>query len=881
MNFRISAILPLLACLTSALGAQEPADSLVRLMNAQYARMVKTEGENVREVIGPATFLHNGTFLVCDTAYWHVDAQLINAIGNVKVIQDETELSGDKLDYLIDRDMAQFRGSVVQLQDKDGNLLRSRHLDYHTKDSVAVFAHGASMRDKEGQVIESVDGTYDSKTKLFTFENEVNMFTDSVFVRTDRLLYHGESNRAEFERPVDIWRGDNMLSADRGAYDRVSEMFYFYDGVHALGDTQEAWADTLVYDRLISDIKLYGNVQLTDSLRGVSGLGRYAHYEDSLARVTLQREAAAVIMVKRSGRDADAVHDGDSLSVRPSQDTVFLGADRLVYSSVRVCDIDPAELSESVRRVEEMNADAVSQYRANAAEEAARKEEEAQRKADEASGKAAVKNAGLLGGPAGGVGGGDSSPDAAPLHDGDMSADSLAAAVPEVPSESSDSLALAAADSVAVAALPDTSAAVQAADSLAFAAADSLAVTPPDTSKVGFAYAIGDVRVFGGGIQARCDSLVYFEMDSLVRMYVEPVIWNEDGRHQYYSDSLTVLIRDGRMEKSSLRDNAFVIIQEDSTSFDQIKGTEMMAWFDSTGSMSRFDALGSATAIFYIEENDVLATVNKSESKMLSAWFVNGDMDRIYYFDAPKNSAYPAVQLPAEDRRMRGFRWEPERRPKDRGDITTVRLRESMRSMYEARPKTEFKFTDMFFPGYMAGIYGEIAYRDSLGRIVPVDTSGVAAVDSVAVVADSLARVPADTLAVHAPSDTLAVDDSTWVDVDEALSRLAASQPGRKELRRQRREARWAELDARDARRAEAKAARRQEKMLRRAAKTKAANARQAARDSVAFERYRRHYERRKAREDARAASRALRRRPTAPSAASLAVPDTVAVSGD
>ena len=37
------------------------------------------------------------------------------------------------------------------------------------------------------------------------------------------------------------------------------------------------------------------------------------------------------------------------------------------------------------------------------------------------------------------------------------------------------------------------------------------------------------------------------------------------------------------IEKASLMSNAFIIVQEDSLCYDQIKATEMLAYFDSTG----------------------------------------------------------------------------------------------------------------------------------------------------------------------------------------------------------------------------------------------------------------------------------------------------------
>ena len=213
---------------------EEQKDSLIWLMSAKSAKMVDVEGGRYRKVIGPARFLHNGTFLICDTALWNMETKIIDAWGNVSILQDETVLTSDNLKYLIDEDLAQFRGAVVQLTDKDHNTLRTRHLDYNTKDSVAVFSNGGSMRDKDGQIIESRNGSYDSKLKVFLFENDVNMFTDSIFVKTHRLRYESDRNLAYFGEGTNAWQEDNMLSSERGWYDREREIFLFNDYVHVM-----------------------------------------------------------------------------------------------------------------------------------------------------------------------------------------------------------------------------------------------------------------------------------------------------------------------------------------------------------------------------------------------------------------------------------------------------------------------------------------------------------------------------------------------------------------------------------------------------------------------------------------------------------------------
>ena len=132
-------ICALVSVISASAQQQEQSDSLVILMSAKSAQMVDVEGASYRKVVGPARFLHNNTYLLCDTAYWNVDRKVIDAWGNVSVLQEETVLTSDKLTYLVDQDLAQFRGSVVQLTDKDHNTLRTRHLDYNTKDSIAVW----------------------------------------------------------------------------------------------------------------------------------------------------------------------------------------------------------------------------------------------------------------------------------------------------------------------------------------------------------------------------------------------------------------------------------------------------------------------------------------------------------------------------------------------------------------------------------------------------------------------------------------------------------------------------------------------------------------------------------------------------------------------
>ena len=365
MKFLKKLILPVLVILAGFSGMsraqvqkqeeKETKDSLVVLLSSKSAQMVDIEGASYRKIVGPARFLHNGTYLLCDTALWNVETKIIEAWGNVSILQEETVLTSDKLTYRIDMDVAEFRGSVVQLTDKDHNTLRTRYLDYNTKDSVAVFQNGGAMRDKDGQIIESRNGTYDSKIKTFTFTNDVNMFTDSIFVKTRSLKYESDLNLATFGSATDVWKDENMLSSDRGWYDRGREIFFFADRVHVMSEDQEAWSDTLYFYRNTSDVDMLGNAQVTDTTRNVFGLAGRIHYVDSISKVTMTRKPAVISQTTEE--------DG-------SIDTLYLGAEKLVYYTLKMCDVDSLVVVDAQKRLEAIDVDPVGEYRKKAAEAA-------------------------------------------------------------------------------------------------------------------------------------------------------------------------------------------------------------------------------------------------------------------------------------------------------------------------------------------------------------------------------------------------------------------------------------------------------------------------------------------------------------------------------
>ena len=875
----IALALALLVCTgVSAQKKSEQKDSLVRLIKAKSLELMEKDGTNYRKTID-ATFFHNNTYFICDTALWNVDTRIINAWGNVRVVQEGTILTSDKMDYLIDQDLIQARGTLVQLEDKEHNTLRTHYLDYNTKDSLAYFSKGASMKDKDGQIIESSDGSYDAKLGYFKFQNNVNMFTDSVFIRSSRINYESKVSRAIFPNRIDFWKEDNMLSADSGWYERLEETFFFNGAVHAMSKEQEAWCDTLYYYRTPNNVLMQGHVQVQDTTRNAFALSNELFYEDSIRQVTLRREAAVAL------RTEDKI-TGEDGRQRTKIDTIYIGGDRLVYYTVRKCDIPEGVEASAKSRLEEIFSDPVSEYRAKAKKAA----EEAARKAKEENAESNPLLAGRGGKGSGGKGSVGKSPGGKeeavvepPVIPSEVQ-EPAEPAEPEEPEEPQEPLSPA--DSIAKAAM----------DSIARARADSIhiadslaAIPPPDTSRVGFAMAVGGVKIYRKDIQVACDSMRFNELDSIARFYIDPIVWN-DGNRQYTADSIGVLVTSAGIDRASLMSNAFIITQETPTLFDQIRATEVMAYFDTTAALRRFDALGGANAIFYLKEKEDYGTVNKVDSKMLSAYFQDGELQTILYFDAPKNDAYPLAQFKEEERKMKGFNWQPDLQPKGKEDITDLTVRISERKTYDARPKATFKQTDIYFPGYMKKVYAALAAAKNKPKRaavtpaeeVPVEVPEELSEEPVETTSDDQSVAPTDTTAIPSASpdslalrDTLALRDSLGVQND-SIAPPAPRVPSKYEIRRQQqkarqaardsvyqarmaaRDARWAVADSIDAAKAAVKEQKKLEKKAAREEKARQKYLRQQEIDQRKLEkyveRYRKKYERQKEREARREA---------------------------
>jgi hypothetical protein len=195
-------------------------------------------------------------------------------------------------------------------------------------------------------------------------------------------------------------------------------------------------------------------------------------------------------------------------------------------------------------------------------------------------------------------------------------------------------------------------------------------------------------------MQGACDSLLFNTIDSLIRLFKDPVIWTENS--QLTSDSIQIVIAERKLKKAEFSSSAFVVTKEDSTHFNQIKSADIVAYFTS-GDLSRFDAFGGVSVIFFFAEDSIITTMNEKTCKAMTSRFSDKKVQINKYFEPDNNDLYPIYKLDKEKQKLKGFRWLEDRRPVSRFDVSVRSVRKSQASLVDLIEKPTFLQTSIYF----------------------------------------------------------------------------------------------------------------------------------------------------------------------------------------
>lgn len=641
--------------------------------------------DTLKSLVGNVELNQDDVYLFCDSAKI-LNSVRVAARGNFILQQgDSTTIFSDSALYRADTKIADLfvNVSLVRGQQK----LFTDHLVYDAKTKIATYLTGATLTD-DSTFLTSVKGYYHADNDDVFFREKVVVENPDFKLRTDTLKFNARSKIVTFVAPTLIEQDSGKIYTESGNYDIPNKKGIFNKNPQYLKNDQKAWSLRMEYDGNKEEITLSGN----------------AHFQDSTTNATADRiiynEKTGVTILQGHAfvKDDKRTIVGDSVTYDSKKGTYATRGRSHIVDGAQILDANQVDYDKE-RELGIAQGDVILQDTAERITVVAEF-------AEHSKAKNYFKASG----------GKTGRPLLIREIDGDsifISADTLMSFEPidTLAAAKTDSLSQAPIDSVlvknevpSVSQKPEKQPVKKPAEKPAkktqpavpqklfeiptekdslqtapLAQQDSLKMDsssvvnqpkttkPPSTKEKRNILAYHDVRIFKSDLQALCDSLSYSSVDSMFRLFTKPIIWSDTS--QFTADTVNIQLANDKIDRIFLRQNSFIVNSPDEFFFNQIKGKNSVAMFDSS-ELRKVRVEGNAESVYYaLDDDKAYIGVNKTVCSEMLILFGNNEVEGIKFYTQPKATLFPMKTADHEGLKMPGFNWQIERRPKSVDDL--------------------------------------------------------------------------------------------------------------------------------------------------------------------------------------------------------------------
>ncbi|MBR9757120.1 MAG: hypothetical protein GYB39_03490 [Algicola sp.] len=214
--------------------------------------------------------------------------------------------------------------------------------------------------------------------------------------------------------------------------------------------------------------------------------------------------------------------------------------------------------------------------------------------------------------------------------------------------------------------------------------ADTLMVTGTPENRITRAFK--NVKLYKSDLSGKADSIHVNHKSGLTQLINlahlnsqdafaskrRPILWNEGN--QMTGDTIHIISNPKTEKIDSLLVfyDAFLIskdtISEDN--YNQIKGKELVGLFNEKNKLKQVDLIKNAESIFFSRnDKQELIGIDKAKSGRIRINFLNGEMVRFSRYNQIDAKIYPESAFPKNARKLRGFVWREDERPKSVDDL--------------------------------------------------------------------------------------------------------------------------------------------------------------------------------------------------------------------
>ena len=262
---------------------------------------------DLMRLFGNLKLQHEDVIMTCDSAHRYADLNIIHAFGNVHVNQGDTlHLYGDRVNYFGNRRYAEARGNV-RLVDNE-TTLSTENLDFNIQDNYGYFPDRAVVINADNR-LESIKGYYYTEEKVFFFQDSVHVTNPDYIIRSDALRYNTVTEVAYFLGPTTITGDETDIYCENGWYNTQTDIAQFNENARVRNNNQVLMADSIFFDNRNGLGEAFRNIEIIDTVEQITIKGNYAWFEREPEQMMITDRALFIQMM--------------------NNDTIYLHADTL------------------------------------------------------------------------------------------------------------------------------------------------------------------------------------------------------------------------------------------------------------------------------------------------------------------------------------------------------------------------------------------------------------------------------------------------------------------------------------------------------------------------------------------------------------------------
>lgn len=603
-------------------------NSKIIILDNAFSEFYQTDSGTVHQLMNNVKILHDSDTLYCDTALYFQNENRVEAFGNVAIFQaDGSAAYADYMRY-IGKDktviMKAYDGTA-QLTDAEGNSLWAKEVFYNLDLKIGTYRKGGTLQ-SDFTLIKSKIGTYNLHSKEARFQQNVVINDPEYEVVSEDIKYNTETKKVEFLKRSIVYSDGSIFQTEKGEYYSETKQGYFPSRSSVINENQYLEADTLYHNETDSNSWAKGNVIAIDTVENTILYAGYASYIGKLDEIKASEQPLLEIL-------------------QEEENSLFLKSDTFyVLSELRY--------SETLTEQEKLDQEFENL-------EATQQKYIGEKKSENTW-----------------MGIGKFPPSLMPSKQDKKE-------MPEVEIQhlQEDMEALQIGDVLTKnnkneqvnAALDSMGNAIQELDTSSLNQLENeedwelVTVKMVDsTEKVRKFIAYPHPFIFSDSLQAKADSMVYTQKDSLFTLFGNPVLWSNN--QQVTGSVIHIKMSQKAIEFFHVPELGILIsntIPEEAEFYNQMQAKDIKGFFENND-LVRVEAIGNAASIYYLqEEDDSYLGVSEATSDDIIVFLKDNEIDIIKYLGPTDQTMDPLHMANTEEKKLERFVWRAEEKIKN------------------------------------------------------------------------------------------------------------------------------------------------------------------------------------------------------------------------